>query len=430
MTRPAVVGSAIAHLRTPVYRNAYALMLSNLLASGLGLVYWTIAARSYPDAVMGASSAAISMLLFLSGAAQLNLRPALLRMLPEAGAGAPRLVARAYLVAGGASLLVGLVVFGGGAIMGSPWETLPELATLPGVLLLAVGTAAWSLSNLQDGALAGLRRTLWVPAENALYAIAKIVALLLLVAALPTLGIVVTWIVPSVAVVVLITILLATRWLPAHVRASGDRTADLAGRRALTFVAADSVGALFLLGSTTLLPVLVVGVAGPTMGAYFAIAWTILTALALLSQNMAASLTVETIHSRDALGPQLRRVIANVYRLLVPLVVAVVVLAEWGLGVFGAAYAESATAALRIGAVGLLPAAAVTLSVAVARIHARPRSVLATQAAVSLSTLGGALVLIGPMGITGVALAWTVAQTLVCLVVVPRELLPALRADA
>ncbi len=424
-----LVGTTIAHLRTPVYRNAYALMLSNLLASGLGLVYWTIAARSYPDAIMGASSAAISMLLFLSGAAQLNLRPALLRMLPEAGAGAPRLVARAYLLAGLASAAIAGVVFGAGAVLGAPWSMLTELSTVPGVLLLVVGTAAWSLSNLQDGALAGLRRTLWVPAENALYAVAKIVTLALLVGILPTLGIVVSWVIPCVAVVLLMSVLLATRFLPTHVAAQGDRTAALAGRRAVAFVAADSVGALFLLGSTTLLPVLVVGVAGPAMGAYFAIAWTILTALALLPQNMAASLTVETIHSQAALGPQLRRVVANVYRLLVPLVVAVIVLAEWGLHIFGAAYAESATAALRIGALGLLPAAAVTMSISVARIHARPRAVLAMQAAVSLLTLGGAVMLIGPMGITGVALAWTLAQTVVCLVVVPRELVPALRGQ-
>ena len=86
-------------MRTPVYRNAYALMVSNGLTSGLGLVYWSICARAYPTEVMGASSAAISMMLFLSGAAQLNLRPALLRLLPESGERASWLVRRAYVLA-------------------------------------------------------------------------------------------------------------------------------------------------------------------------------------------------------------------------------------------------------------------------------------------------------------------------------------------
>ena len=71
MSTPAFVSSALGHVRTPIYRNAYSLMLSNGLSSALGLVYWTIAAKAYPTEVMGASSAALSMMLFRPG----DLRP-------------------------------------------------------------------------------------------------------------------------------------------------------------------------------------------------------------------------------------------------------------------------------------------------------------------------------------------------------------------
>ena len=50
------------HLRVPMYRDAYALILSSGATSVVGLVYWMLAARIYsPDAV-GFNAAAISSL--------------------------------------------------------------------------------------------------------------------------------------------------------------------------------------------------------------------------------------------------------------------------------------------------------------------------------------------------------------------------------
>lgn len=430
MSTPAFITSALGHVRTPVYRNAYALMVSNGLTSGLGLIYWSIAARAYPTEVMGASSAAISMMLFLSGAAQLNLRPALMRLLPESGDRAMWLVRRAYLLAIVVSTLTALLVFGGGAVTGAPWGAIAELSTPIGVSLMVIGTLCWSIFNLQDGVLTGLRRTGWVPVENGIYAATKIVLLVACVVLLPATGIVVSWIVPSVCIVGVVTVVLLRRWLPAYMSLHGDRRPVIDRRTLMTFVAADSVGALFALGASTLLPVLVVGAVGPTTGAYFAIAWTIITALMLVPINMAASLTVESVHTQAALGPQVGRLAGHLYRMLVPLVIAVMLFAEWGLHIFGAAYSENATVALRIGALGLLPFAANTLFMATARIRARSRSILLVQMATALLTLAISGALLGPMGIAGVTLAWLIAQTLVAAVVVPTQLLPLVRGRA
>jgi O-antigen/teichoic acid export membrane protein len=427
VSTPAFFASALGHVRTPVYRNAYALMVSNGLTSALGLVYWSICARAYPTEVMGASSAAISMMLFLSGAAQLNLRPALLRLLPESGERASWLVRRAYVLAVVLSALTALVVFGGGAVAGAPWSAIGELASPIGVLLMVAGTVCWSIFNLQDGVLAGLRRTGWVPVENGIYAVVKIGFVIVCVVALPTMGIVVSWIIPSIVIVGVVTAVLVLRWIPAYMAAHGDRRPSLDRRTLMTFVAADSVGALFALGASTLLPVLVVGAVGPTTGAYFAITWTIITALMLVPINMAASLTVESVHTQVALGPQVRRLAGHLYRLLIPLVILVIVFAEWGLHIFGPAYSENATVALRVGALGLLPFAANTLFLATARIRARSREILVVQSVTAALTLALSAALLDRMGIAGVTLAWLIAQGLVALVVVPTQLVPLVR---
>ena len=292
MSTPSVLRLAIGHVRTPLYLNAYSLIASNAITSALGLVYWSIAARMYPVATMGASSAVISMMLFLSGVAQLNLRVALFRLIPEAGAAAGRLIGGAYALVLVLSGLVALLVFGGAMVLGSPWTSISELASPLGLLLLVAGTMAWSVFNLQDGVLAGLRRTPWVPVENGAYAVAKIVVLVMVATVLPTAGIVTSWIVPSLVLVVVVSIVLAFRWVPTHVSRQAGRAPRMARRRLLSFVAADSVGALFALAASTLLPVIVVAQAGATQGAYFAIAWTIVMALTLVPVNMAASMTV------------------------------------------------------------------------------------------------------------------------------------------
>jgi O-antigen/teichoic acid export membrane protein len=421
---PAVLRSAVVHLRTPIYLNAYALVISNLLTSGLGIVYWGLAARLYPVEVVGLSAAITSLLLFVSGVTQLNLRVVLIRLVPEAGAATRRLVVRAYLIALGVAGVVSLAVYGIAIALGSPWTALEGLGTGAGLGLLVVSTMALSVFNLQDGVIAGLRRTIWVPVENGVYALAKIVLLVLLAASLPALGIVVSYTIPVMAAVAVVTVVLFRRWIPAHQAASAGRTIDMDRRTLLSFVAADSVGALFALASTTLVPVLVVAVAGAEQGAYFAMAWSVVIALNLFPINMAASMTVETVHAGTVRpGHQLRRVMRHMARVLAPLLLAVFVAAPLILQVFGQAYADNATDLLRIASLALVP-----FSInALARIAGRGREILLIQAGTALLTLAFGALLLPMVGLVGVAVAWLAAQGIVATITFTRRLLPVLR---
>src|SRR3954466_5681045 len=87
-----------AHLASPLYRNAYMLILSSGGTSALGFLFWVIAARRYSTAVVGINSAAISAMMLVSGVAQLGLNAVLVRYLPRAGGATTRLVTRSYVV--------------------------------------------------------------------------------------------------------------------------------------------------------------------------------------------------------------------------------------------------------------------------------------------------------------------------------------------
>ena len=75
----------LIHLRTPLFRNAYALILNEGLSAASGLLYWLVAARLYATDIVGRNAAAISTMAFLSAMAQLSLGGALMRFLPVAG---------------------------------------------------------------------------------------------------------------------------------------------------------------------------------------------------------------------------------------------------------------------------------------------------------------------------------------------------------
>src|SRR5918992_3037579 len=70
--------------RSPQHRDGMALVLSSGLTSGLGLLFWILAARLYDPATVGVNSTALSAMTLLGTAAHLNLGNAILRFVPVA----------------------------------------------------------------------------------------------------------------------------------------------------------------------------------------------------------------------------------------------------------------------------------------------------------------------------------------------------------
>ena len=285
----------------------------------------------------------------------------------------------AYALSLAAAVVVSLVVFGFMALSPDSALSLAGLATPTGIAFLTIGSMTWTIFALQDGALAGLRRSLWLPVENGAYGAAKIVVLILVAGLVPAMGILFSWIVPMLVVVVIVTIALAFRWIPQHMAAGAGRSIGMARVALLRFVAADYVGSLFTLAVTALLPVLVVSIAGPRQGAFFYIVWTISNSMNLIPLNVTASMTVETIHSQADVAGELRRTTIHLARLVLPMVAVVFVFADKNLLIFGPEYAAGGDDALRLAALGVIPFTVRTLYTAVARIDGQGRKISSSR---------------------------------------------------
>ena len=224
--------------------------------------------------------------------------------------------------------------------------------------------------------------------------------------------------------------LIFRRFVPRHVAvASSETLAPSASPHALPsgivrYLSGDYVGSLFYAACIGLLPLIVFAVVGPRGSAYFYIAWTIASAMYLISVNIATSLMVEGSGRRSALEHDARRMFGLLMRVQIVVTVLVVIDAPLILSVFNPAYASEAEGLLRLLALAALPHGATAIYLAVARVRRQVERVIVVQATVAGIALGLSVALLGPMGIAGVGVAWLIAQTSVAIVLLATELLP------
>jgi O-antigen/teichoic acid export membrane protein len=408
----------VEHLSDPLYRTGYYLILGTGITGVLGIAFWAFAAQSYSARDVGLNSAVISAMTLVSGACTLGLSAVLVRYLPVAGRLTRRMVVSSYVVTVALSLVLGAVV----ALASPLWS--PRLDFIAGggwLIGFVLATAAMTVFTLQDSVLTGLRGAKWVPLENSLYSVAKLVLVVALVAALPRSGPFVAWNSPLPLAIVLVSVLVFRRLIPER---GGEPAIDR--REFVGMATGNYAGMLFDLAATLYLPILVANQTSATETAYFYVPWTISLALEIVALSMMTSLTVEAATDMASLRQLVRRSFRQTLLLIFPLAALTAIAAPWGLLAFGQDYADAGASLLRILTIGQIPNVVVVLGISVARIQHRGRTVLVTLACQAVLVLGLSAILVPGMGIEGVGVAWSVTQTIVALGLLATTLRPLL----
>lgn len=404
-------------------RNGYALMCNTGVTAVLGLAYWVLAARLYPPGAIGTGSAVVSALLFVAGVSQLNLQGALTRFLPVAGDRTGAFLAGAYAIAATAGLALGGVAVataGWWSPMDSPLRDGPWFA-----VAFVAAVIAWCCFVLQDSALTALRETTWVPVENGLFGLGKIVLLVALSGGTGA-AIFAAWTVPAALCLVPVNILLFRTVVPRRRSRRPAPTALLSPRSIARFVGGDYVGSIFTQALLTLLPLVVVGTLGSRLGGRFYVPWVVATTIDLLPGNLATSFIVESSLAEHRLADYARTVLRRTLLLVAPLAVGTAALAPVLLIPFGKGYVADSATVLRLLGAATLPRAVSTLYIGVCRAQRRVGRLAAVQAAQAVLVVGAAAALMPSMGLAGAGVASLAGQGVVALFVLPR-LLEAIR---
>jgi O-antigen/teichoic acid export membrane protein/uncharacterized membrane protein YhaH (DUF805 family) len=404
------------HLTSPLYRNAYALMINTAVTGVLGVLYWLLAAREYSAVDVGRATAAYSAMNLVSGFTAYNLVGAITRFIPQTGRRTKSWVARTYLFSSVASVVVTIPFL----LTVSHWgPTYSELTGLVPGLAFLLSVVTWSIFTLQDGVMTGLRNAIWVPLENGLFGVVKIILLVAFAAAIPTVGIFASWMLPVFISLPLVNGLIFFKLMPRHEQLTAHRTPPTT-RQIGKFLAGDYIGAMCLLGINNLVPILVSIRIGPDKSAYFYIAWSIGLVLDLLAVNMAMSLTVEGAYDAATLAANCRSALRRLAIILLPIVAVVALLAPFGLRLYGAKYASFGAPVLELMALATLPKALTELFLGAMRAQNRPKMIAIIQIVRFVLILSLALALTGVIGVSGAALGALCTQLFVAVLIFPK----------
>jgi O-antigen/teichoic acid export membrane protein/aminoglycoside phosphotransferase len=396
--------------RESLLRTGHLLVVNAVLNGGFGVAYWLFAARLNSPEVVAVNSAAISAMMLLAGIAQLNLMSALLRFVPTSGAFAGRMIRGAYLIGGGLSGVAALV-FVLGVHFWAPHGLAELLSPRLSAISFVVATMFWSLFVMQDSVLVAVGRPMGVPAENMAFAVLKMVLVVVLSLESRLAGIWWSWIIAMTVCVVGTNTYLFARAVPAFasVRPPGDeRVASL--RELRRFIGPDYLGSLSWIACTSLVPLLVLDLTDPRRSAAFALPWSICLALYSVPAAFGQSLVAHGVRRQDQLDKYHRQALWHTLAMLLPVVLLIIVLAPYGLRLFGSYYATHSTLTLRLLAASALPNCVVSLAVSRARVTRRMVVVVATLGGLSVVVLGLTTLLVPRLGIVGGGIAWLTAQ--------------------
>ncbi len=392
--------------RDGALRGALSLMFSAVAAGGLGLVFWSVAARTVTAADIGRAAAEISMITFLAGVGSLNLINVFGRFLPEAGHRTRRFITAGLLSAIVAGTLVGLI------FLITPWAPDLVIGGTSGRVAFVVLVVINSIFMIQDGGLLGLGKPEWVPLENLVVALTRLALLPLLAGrADPSAALLIAWAVPMLIAVLVVNLIILRGLALLH----ADRECRLPARNELVrFIAIESVTTAISSSISALLPAIVTLRLGPEEGGYFYVPWVIATMIALLISSTLISLVREIVANPQRVVEATRRSLILVGGIVALASLVCVALPQLILLPLGPAYVENGVTLVRW--IGLsLPATLVSLlywSVCLRRRRAWP--VFWLNAAISAGTLVGVLTLpataqIGDVGRIHCVVQWVVA---------------------
>jgi O-antigen/teichoic acid export membrane protein len=394
-----------------LFGNAATMAGTTLVTSLLGVAFWWLAAREFPRAAVGIGGAAVSAMTLIGFVATVGLGTLLMGELPRMRARHRSLISASVAVSGATGAVLGLA-FAFIAPLIAP-DLDPLSSTPMAVVAFAAGVGLTAAAFVLDQALIGLLRgglQLW---RNIVFSVVKLLALALVALVVAEAG--GEWIYGAWTVGIALSMLMLIRF---YRRRGGDpRRPDFAALREMRVPAATHHAFNLALRTPELvLPIIVVVFLSASTNASFYIAWMIAGFLFVVPLSL--STVLYAIGSADTarLGERFR--LTTWVSIGLGAVANVVLLVLGGplLEIFGSEYADDATTALSILALGVFPETVRTQYVAVHRIERRiGRALPIVWGGTILEAIGG---VVGALagGLNGVAIGWLAAVCVEALV--------------
>lgn len=320
--------------------NTISLASSTIITSGLGVVFWALAARMYEPSDVGLANAQISGATLAAAFASLNLSNFLLLHLPRAGKKTRWLLGRSY----GISILLSVIV--AVVIAFTPLQSnfMPDTFS---IIVFIVAVPALAVFVQQDAALLAMGAGPAVAVENSIFAVLKIALLPLFAAVATSSGIFASWIVATVVCVLGVSVYISRRLIEPH--SQMPDSVELPPRRELLPQAGKLYWA-FLAGQALNLamPLIIVHRLGTTEGGYFTMPWLVFVSVGALLTAINQSFQQDVKRGHPITKPGLTRYLGLQAAVGIGGGIAIIVLAPLIMRILAPGYAEYSVTLLRI----------------------------------------------------------------------------------
>ena len=394
----------------PRFANSVALILGRVASSGLGFLTWLITARLFAASEVGIASGAVSAMMLCVQLALLGVSASVIKIYPQHESRPARLlnsslsvVSATSLLMGGLFLLLATSLFHELSIVGS--------TTLYALLFLAM-TLFGTVNVLLDSVSIAMRRNDHVFTRNVLFGIITIVmvaALPLLLGAHDSRAIVFAWALAGLGACSLGAVQL---WRSLSHYFYRPRVDLGIGRRLVGVGLPNYLLTLTERAPNWVIPIVVTELLSPVDNAHWYTVWMMAWVVFIVPISVGQNLFAEVSRRPDAIREALRQSTRTSLILGGIAAGGVALFARFMLSLLGSGYAAAGTTPLRILVLALVPIIYIQNYYAICR--AKQRLLEATVTGIASGTAGVvAAVLVGPVyGLTGMAIAWLVTQSI------------------
>lgn len=394
----------------PMTRNSLAIMVSTMLTSVLGYVFWMIAARLFDRDANGTAAATTSAIQATVLIASIGAAAALVEWLPRCTSAAEwrQRVTTGLVTAVITALAGGLLVVG---VLGVGTSALPQLGTPLGAVLFCVACVSFSVGLVLDYVAVSEHRGSVLLGRNVVLCGLRIPIVFMPIAFITGAdSILLAWTVSAALSLVWAASRFGSRDgrslvpdftnLVARLREMGT---SLVGQHLITVTA-------MLAGY--LLPVIVYARLSATDNAYFYITWMLGSVFFIISPAVSAALFIEGATVGSDVRLLARKCILVVGALLAVPVIVYLAGGRLILSLFGPDYVVHGYTLLLLLTVSAVPDAVTNVAVAVLRVSGRMGLALLLNGGMLLGCIVGTWFVLPIAGIAGAGWCWLVSQTI------------------
>lgn len=394
-----------------LFRNAVYLMMSTVVLSVLGFVFWIFVAHLYSPAQIGSASALIATMSLVSYISYIGLNSSLVRFLAKSANPSADINASIVTVGGVAAVASAAVLVFGGSLFTDNLAFFHDHPT--GMVLFVLMTVVSTLNTLTDSVFISKRRAKFHTIAYAVFGTVRLIVPMLLVA-IGAMGIFLAFVVAA-GISLLLSLLFMWRGCDYHPFTAPNWRFIVDSRRYTTH---NYVANLLTSLPGQLLPTFILVNLGATQTGFFSMAWTMANLLYVIPSAITNSLMAESSHDPREQSRNLAHAIRIMVMSLVPIVLLAILVAPYLLELFGMQYSRHSTEAFQILALVTFFLAANSVGTTIMNLENRSGSVVIVQAIIVVMTFGLADELVGH-GTAGISLAFlggmasgTIAQLL------------------